>query len=107
MKKVILTVMVAMFAAGAFAQTTTPKTDSKKDMKDLRQDTRDVRHDKRLRAHDVKNGNNVAAKAETKDIKADKKEMAGHVKDLKKDGVKHPVKRAHAQIHKQNVRHHS
>ena len=42
-------------------------------------------------------------KAETKDIKADKKNIAGDTKDLKNDGVKHPVKRAHRQIHRQNV----
>jgi maltose-binding protein MalE len=107
MKKVILTLMVAMFATGAFAQTTTPKTDKQKDMKDLRKDTRDVRHDKRLRAKDLKSGNNEAAKAETKEIKADRKDMTHHVKDLKKDGVKHPVNRAHHQMHKQKIRHHS
>jgi maltose-binding protein MalE len=106
MKKVILTLVVAMFAVGAFAQTTTPKTDSKKDMKDLRKDTRDVRHDKRSRTYDVKHGDKAEAKAETKNIKADKKDMASNVKDLKKDGVKHPVKRAHAQIHRQNVHQH-
>ena len=106
MKKVILTLLVAMFAVGAFAQTTTPKTDKKQDMKDLRKDDKEVRRDKRLRNYELKHGDKAEAKAETKDIKADKKDMAGDVKDLKKDGVKHPMKRANAQIHRQHVRHH-
>jgi Ni/Co efflux regulator RcnB len=106
MKKVILALMVAMFAAGAFAQTTTPKTDKKQDMKDLRKGDKEVRRDKRQRNYELKHGEKVAALAQTKDIKADKKNMAGDVKDLKKDGVKHPMKRANAQIHRQHARHH-
>ncbi|MDP4285798.1 MAG: hypothetical protein Q8891_15380 [Bacteroidota bacterium] len=105
MKKVILTLLVAMLTAGAFAQTTTPApaTDKKKDMKDLRKDVRDTRHDKRQRTHDLKEGDKAAARAETKDIRSDKKDIAANTKDLKKDGVKHPIKRAHRQIHRQNV----
>lgn len=107
MKKVTLTLLIAMFfAIGAFAQTTTPKTtDKKQDMKDLRKDDREVRHDKRLRNYELKHGDKAEAKAETKDIQADKKDMAGDVKDLKKDGVKHPLKRANKQIHRQNMHH--
>jgi Ni/Co efflux regulator RcnB len=106
MKKVILTLLVAMLTAGAFAQTTTPATtDKQKDMKDLRKDVRDTRHDKRLKAYELKHGDKTEAKAETKDIKADNKDIKGDVKDLKQDGVKHPLKRADRQIHRQNVRH--
>lgn len=106
MKKIILTLLVAMFAAGAFAQTTTPQTDKKQDMKDLRKDDRDLRHDKRLRNYEAKHGDKAEAKAETKDIKKDKKDMTGDVKDLKADGVKHPMKRANRQIRRQNARRH-
>ncbi|HEY8657760.1 MAG TPA: hypothetical protein VIL78_01920 [Hanamia sp.] len=106
MKKVILTLLVAMFAAGAFAQTTTPKTDKKQDMKDLRKDDKEVRRDKRQRNFELKHGEKAAALVQTKDIKADKKNIAGDVKDLKKDGVKHPMKHANAQIHRQHARHH-
>ena len=106
MKKVILTLLVAMLTAGAFAQTTTPaKTDKQNDMKDLRKDVRDTRHDKRLKAYELKHGDKAEAKAETKDIKADNKDIKGDVKDLKQDGVKHPLKRADRQIHRQNMRH--
>lgn len=105
MKKVILTLLIAMLTAGAFAQTTTPATDKQKDMKDLRKDVKDTRHDKRERATDLKEGDKAAAKAETKDIKADKKDIGGDVKDAKGDGIKHPLKRAHKQIHRHNVRH--
>lgn len=106
MKKIILTLLVAIFAAGAFAQTTTPKTEKKQDMQELRKDDKDVRHDKRLRNYDRKHRDKAEAKAETKDIKADKKDMDDDVKDVKHDGVKHPMKRAHAQIHRQHTRHH-
>jgi hypothetical protein len=98
-----LTLLVALLTAGAFAQTTTPATDKQKDMKDLRKDVRDKRHDNRVRTHELKQGHKAAALAQTKDIKADKKNIAGDAKDLKKDGVKHPIKRAHKQIHRQNV----
>ena len=50
MKKTILTLLVALLTAGAFAQTTTPVTDKQKDMKDLRKDVRDKRHDSRVRS---------------------------------------------------------
>ena len=76
MKKVILTLFVALLTAGAFAQTTTPataSTDKHKDMKDLRKDVRDTRHDKKLRTYEVKHHDKAEVKSETKDIKADKK----------------------------------
>ena len=95
MKKVTLTLMAAMFALGAFAQTTstTQQADKRQDMKDLRHDTRDIRHDKAARHHELKNGHTQMAKATTKDIRADKKDRNADVKDLKADGVKHPIKR--------------
>nr|WP_294898101.1 hypothetical protein [uncultured Pedobacter sp.] len=104
MKKVIVTLMVGLFSAAAFAQTTTPATaDKKKDMTDLRKDIKDERHDKQLRKYEVKHGDKTEAKAETKDINADKKGINSDVKGLKKDGIKHPEKRAVKQIHKQHV----
>ena len=106
MKKLILTLIVGLLTAGAFAQTTTPTvatTDKHKDMKDLRKDARDVHHDKKLRAYEVKHHDKAEAKAETKNIKGDKKDIHGDVKDLKSHGVKHPLKRANRQIHRQNT----
>lgn len=109
MKKVILTLTIALLTAGAFAQTTTPAkavtTDEHKDMKHLRKDVRDERHDKKLRTYEATHHDKAEAKVETKDIKADKKDMAVDVKDLKQDGVKHPLKRAARQIHRQNIKH--
>lgn len=106
MKKLILTMIIGMLTAGAFAQTTTPSTasaDKHKDMKDMRKDIRDERHDKRLRTYDLKHHDKAEAKAETKDIKSDKQDIKGDTKDLKKDGVKHPQNRADKQIHRQNM----
>lgn len=106
MKKVILTLIVGLLTAGAFAQTTTPTvaiTDRHKDMKDVRKDVRDVRHHKKARTYELKHHDKAEAKAETKDIKGDKKDIRGDVKDLKQDGVKHPLKRTGRQIHRQNV----
>lgn len=108
MKKVILTMCVGLFTAGAFAQTTAPTiaaADKHQDMKDLRKDVRDERHDQKLKTYELKHGDKAEAKAETKDIKADKKDIHGDVKDLKGDGVKHPLKRADRQIHRQNMHH--
>ncbi len=105
MRKVTLTVLAAMFVVGAFAQTTTPQTDKKQDMKELRKNTRDIRHDKRLRNYELKHGDKAEARAETKNIQADKKERKGDIKDLKNDGVKHPMARANRQIDRQNDRH--
>jgi hypothetical protein len=104
MKKLAVMMLASLLTAGAFAQTTpTPATtDKKQDMKDIRHDIRDERHDKRERAADVKAGDKAAAKAETKDIHADKKDIKADAKDAKADGVKHPVRRARRQIHRQN-----
>ena len=41
-----------------------------------------------------------AVVALSKDIKADKKDIASDAKTLKSEGVKHPVKRAERQIKK-------
>ncbi len=108
MKKLTIAVAAVLLSIGAFAQTTTPQTttsaqtDKKQDMKDMRKDVKDVRHDKRLRHYEVKHGDKAAAKKETKDIRSDKKEFKGDAKDLRKDGVKHPIKRADRQIHRHN-----
>lgn len=103
MKKITLTLLIAFLTAGVFAQTTTPSSDKKQDMKDMRKDIKDVRHDKAVRNRELKNGHPIAAKNETKDIRADKKDIHSDAKDLKQDGVKHPVKRAKRQIHRQHV----
>ena len=107
MKKLTLTVLTGMLAMGAFAQTTatTAQTDKTQGMKDVRKDTRDIRHDKGIRHYEMKHGDKAEAKAETRDIKADKKDRAADAKNLKKDGIKHPVKRADKQIHRENERH--
>lgn len=109
MKKVIFTLIAAMLTGATFAQTTTPQastdaTGKHKDMKDLRKDVRDVRHDKKLRNYELKHHDKAEAKAETKDIHQDKKDIGGDVKNLKQEGVKHPLKRADRQIHRQNVK---
>ncbi len=109
MKKTILTLFVGLITAGAFAQTTAPatkaSTDKHNDMKDLKKDVKEERHDKKLRTYELKHHDNAEAKAETKDIKADQKGINGDVKDLKHDGVKHPLKRADNQIHRQHMHH--
>ncbi|MEO8720068.1 MAG: hypothetical protein ABI297_07425 [Ginsengibacter sp.] len=108
MKKVILTLFVGIFTAGAFAQTTTStnaNADNHKEMKDLKKDVRDVRHDRKVRAYELKHHDKAEAKAEAKEIKGDKKEIAGNVRNLKNDGMKHPLMRADKQIHRQNMHH--
>lgn len=104
MKKVILTTLAGIFAVGVFAQSTTPQTPQKEQMKNLRQDTRDVRADKRAKNYDLNHGKYKAAKEENKNIRATNKGRSADIKDLKSDGVKHPQKRADRQIHRQNMR---
>jgi hypothetical protein len=109
MKKITLVVLAGLLTASAFAQTPAPVAAAspaqKTDMKDLRTDVRSERKDKRERRADLKAGNTAAAKDETNNIKADKANKANDKADAKADGVKHPVRRADRQIHRQNVRH--
>lgn len=103
MKKLTIAVVAVLLSIGAFAQITTPpQSDKKQDIKDVRHDVKDVRHDKRLRHYELKHGDKAEAKKQTKDIRADKRDLKGDAKDLRKDGVKHPIKRASKQIHRHN-----
>lgn len=106
MKKLTIAVTAVLLSFGAFAQTTIPsptttsaQTDKKQDMKDLRKDEKDVRHDKRMRKYELKHGEKAKANEETKGIRADNKGIKSDAQDLRKDGVKHPFKRADHQIH--------
>jgi Ni/Co efflux regulator RcnB len=103
MKKIVLSLAIAFCTAAAFAQTTHPGVEKKQGMKDMRKDIKDVRHDKVVRHHELKNGHVVAAHHTTKDIRADKKDIHHDTKTLKAEGVKHPVRRADRQIHRQHV----
>lgn len=101
MKKILFVSFAAfLFSVGAMAQTTTPPSDKKSDMKDLTKDVRDLRKDKAARKKELKEGDKAEAKELGKDIKADKKDIKNEAKDLKADGVKHPLKRAQRRIHK-------
>ncbi|MBC7722974.1 MAG: hypothetical protein H7068_13180 [Pedobacter sp.] len=100
MKKVIFIIAGAMFTLTTMAQTTTPiPTQKQIDSKDLRKDIREKRADKRELKADIKAKNKVAAKAEVKEIKADNKDIHQDTKNLKAEGVKHPINRAEKQIH--------
>jgi hypothetical protein len=107
MKKVILTSVIALLGFGAFAQTTTPPkvNDKQVDMKDLRKDIRDKRQDERQKVSDRKSGNKLGVKTMGKDIKRDNKDIKADARDLNRDGVKHPIRHADRQIHKQNLHH--
>lgn len=82
----------------ASPQTPTIKTEKQQDMKDLRHDIRSDRKERIIRKHDVKTGNTLGAKDATRDIKADNKDIASDRKELRSEGVKHPVRRAHREI---------
>ncbi|MDE3214119.1 MAG: hypothetical protein KGM98_12865, partial [Bacteroidota bacterium] len=88
MKKILLSLAIALCTAGAFAQTTHPAGDKKHDMKDMRKDVRDVRKDKAIRHREIKNGHMVAAHHTTRDIRSDKRDIHRNTRDLKRDGVK-------------------
>ena len=105
MKKIILTSAIAFLGIGAFAQTTpAAPTQKATDMKDLRTDIRDKRQDKRQEAADIKSGNAAAAASAKQNIKAENQNIKADAANAKADGVKHPIKKAQRQIHRQNVR---
>lgn len=94
MKKILFVMLCAGLTFGAMAQDSARKAG----MKDMRKDLKDINKDKKERAADLKAGNKTAAAAETKDIRSDKKDVAKDARKLKKEGIKHPVKRAQKQI---------
>ncbi len=106
MKKIIFVSAICFLGIGAFAQTTTPTTvDTKQqDMKDLRTDIRHKRQDEHQKSADVKDGNTVAAKSARHDIKVENKDIKTDANAARAKGVKHPIRRAHRQIHRQNHR---
>jgi hypothetical protein len=98
--------VAAMAQTGATTSTKTTQNPAvKSGMKDMRHDIRDERKDKRERAKAIENGNTAKAKKLTKDIHADQKDINQDKKQLQSEGVKHPIKRADRQIHKQNMAH--
>ncbi|GHU74929.1 hypothetical protein FACS189461_0160 [Spirochaetia bacterium] len=97
--------IAAMAQTGATTSTPTQNPAVKSGMKDMRHDVRDIRKDKRQRAEALENGNKAKANALGKDIRSDKKDMNQDRKQLQAEGVKHPVKRADRQIHRQNMTH--
>jgi hypothetical protein len=98
--------VAAMAQTGATTSTTTTQNPAvKSGMKDLRHDIRDERKDKRQRAEALENGNKARAKKLTKDIHSDQKDINQDKKQLQSEGVKHPIKRADRQIHRQNMAH--
>lgn len=104
MKTISLAALAALFSIGAWAQTPRRTADKRHDMKDLRKDTREVRHDKSLRNYELKHHDYAEARHQTRDIRKDLRSRRSDVKDLKRDGVKHPQIRADRQIHRQNFR---
>ncbi len=54
----------------------------------------DIHADKVSEQADVKAGNIKAAQAEQADIKADRKALKADIKQARRDGIKHPVRRA-------------
>ena len=106
MKKIVFpTVAALLFSLSAMSQTTTPPVSEKKEeMTDVRKDIRDIRKDKALRRKELKEGDKAAAKELTEGIKADKKDIRHDTRDLREDGVKHPVRRAEKQIHRAHLK---
>lgn len=102
MKKLLFASMtILVFSMGAMAQSTTPQTSEKKEaMKDLRKDIRGMHKDRMALKNEIKEGDIEAAKALKKDINHGRNDIRQDARDLKEDGVKHPVKRAARQIHR-------
>jgi hypothetical protein len=97
MKKVIFIIAGVMFTLTTMAQTSTT---IKSDMKDLRKDIREKNATKRDVTSDIKARDKAAAKASIQELKADRKEIKKDAIALKAQGVNHPVKKAHKQMHK-------
>ena len=101
MKKLSLSIATMMFAMMLFAQDAqNPQT--AKQMTDLRKDIKDVRKDKVKRNMALRQGNKEEVKELNKGIKQDKQDIKDDAKNLKAEGVKHPIKRAERQIHRQH-----
>ncbi|RTL48557.1 MAG: hypothetical protein EKK39_12375 [Sphingobacteriales bacterium] len=96
---------MAQTGATATTSTTTQNPAVKSGMKDMRHDVRELRKDKRQRDEALENGNKAKANALGKDIRSDKKDINHDRKQLQSEGVKHPIKRADRQIHRQNMEH--
>ena len=102
MKKITFIIAGSLLTIITFAQQPVA-TERKEGMKDLRKDIRTERQEKRERNADLRQGKFGAAHHETKEIRADKRDINKDAKELKEDGVKHPIKRADRQIHRQNM----
>jgi hypothetical protein len=59
---------------------------------------KEIKKEKKDRKADLKAGKIADAAKDSKEIKKDKKDLAKDAKGLKKEGVKHPIKRAEKQI---------
>ena len=101
-------VVAVLFAAAAFAQTSTPAAVSTKpvtpaekaQMKTMRQDVRKRDDDKAAAKKAINHGNLVAAKTDVEAAKTEKTAIAADRKDLKSEGVTHPEKLAAKEVKK-------
>ena len=73
--------------------------EKKDDLKELRKNLRDLEKDKFLVRKEFKEGDISEVKDLRKDINADRKEIKRDVRDLKAEGVKHPIKKVERQVH--------
>jgi len=64
------------------------------DTKDIKSDITGIKADKVAEQQAIKAGNITAAQADQKDIKADRKDLKKDIKEARRDGIKHPVRRA-------------
>jgi hypothetical protein len=66
----------------------------KVDEKAVKTDLKDIHADKVAERKAVKAGDIATAKADKKEIKADKKDLKREIREARRDGIKHPVRRA-------------
>lgn len=96
MKKLFFFLVAATIGLSVSAQTAPTQTAA--DMKDLRKDLKEIRKDKKGLKQDIATGNGRGAAIKKAEIKVDRQEIKADVKNLKQQGVKHPIKRAAHQI---------
>jgi len=66
----------------------------KVDEKIVKTDLKDIKADKKDLKQDVKANDIADAKKDIKDLKADKKDLKQDVRQAKRDGIRHPIRRA-------------